>query len=123
MRRRAQAAPRITPDSMELAYVDHGYAGERAQHGATPHGIELEVVKHSGHHYDAGIRNILMSVSDYGQSHGGRPVLYCLAKSDDDRLERPAVEGASAGRRDDVQISHEDAGTEVGCAGIRLDAH
>jgi transposase len=31
---------------VELAYVDPGYTGERAQPAAAEHGIALEVVKH-----------------------------------------------------------------------------
>lgn len=45
--RLAQAVQNITGQSVTLAYVDQGYTGETAQHGAHTHGIELEVVKHT----------------------------------------------------------------------------
>jgi transposase len=35
-----------TGENIELAYVDQGYAGERAAEAAQSHGIRLEVVKH-----------------------------------------------------------------------------
>ena len=35
-----------TGESVELAYVDQGYTGERASGFAAEHGIQLEVVKH-----------------------------------------------------------------------------
>ena len=37
-----------TGESVELAYVDQGYTGERASGAAAKHGIRLEVVKHEG---------------------------------------------------------------------------
>jgi hypothetical protein len=36
-----------TGDSVELAYVDEGYTGERAAEEAEDRGMRLEVVKHS----------------------------------------------------------------------------
>ena len=35
-----------TGENVELAYVDQGYAGEKASESAAEHGIRLEVVKH-----------------------------------------------------------------------------
>jgi len=35
----------VTGQSVELAYVDHGYTGEQADEDAEEHGIHLEVVK------------------------------------------------------------------------------
>jgi transposase len=35
----------ITGESVEVAYVDQGYTGEKARDAAAEHGIELEVVK------------------------------------------------------------------------------
>ncbi|MBO1081798.1 IS5 family transposase [Roseomonas haemaphysalidis] len=43
--RLAQAVQVSTGQSVELAYVDQGYTGERASEAARAHGIELEVVK------------------------------------------------------------------------------
>ena len=43
----AQAVQELTGQSVELAYVDQGYTGERAAQAAQHHGIELEVVKHT----------------------------------------------------------------------------
>jgi transposase len=43
----AQAVQEITGQSVTLAYVDQGYTGETAKEGASAHGIELEVVKHT----------------------------------------------------------------------------
>src|SRR5215216_731523 len=37
-----------TGETVELAYVDQGYTGERAAEAAYSHGINLEVVKHQG---------------------------------------------------------------------------
>jgi transposase len=37
---------RATGETVELAYVDQGYTGERASESAAEHGIRLEVVKH-----------------------------------------------------------------------------
>jgi len=44
----AQEVQRITGDHVELAYVDQGYTGEAAESAAAKHGIQLEVVKHTG---------------------------------------------------------------------------
>jgi transposase len=41
----AQAVQVATGESVDLAYVDQGYTGERAAAAARAHGIELEVVK------------------------------------------------------------------------------
>jgi transposase len=41
----AKAVQGTTGASVDLAYVDQGYAGERAADAAQEHGIELEVVK------------------------------------------------------------------------------
>lgn len=35
-----------TGESVELAYVDQGYTGEKASTAAAEHGIQLEAVKH-----------------------------------------------------------------------------
>ena len=40
-------AEQITGESVELAYVDQGYAGENAAQTAEKHGVQLEVVKHT----------------------------------------------------------------------------
>jgi transposase len=45
--RLAQAVQEATGKSVELAYVDQGYTGERPAKEAQAHGISLEVVKHS----------------------------------------------------------------------------
>ena len=45
VKRTAKAIQRATGKSVELAYVDQGYTGERAATDAARHGIELEVVK------------------------------------------------------------------------------
>src|SRR5918994_1214468 len=37
---------RATGETLELAYVDQGYTGEKASESAAEHGIRLEVVKH-----------------------------------------------------------------------------
>jgi transposase len=42
----AEAIQEATGDSVQLAYVDQGYTGERAAKKAAEHGIHLEVVKH-----------------------------------------------------------------------------
>lgn len=42
----AEEIQRVTGESVELAYVDGGYTGERASEAAKEHGIRLEVVKH-----------------------------------------------------------------------------
>lgn len=42
----AEAVREATGESVELAYVDQGYTGERAANAAQAHGIRLEVVKH-----------------------------------------------------------------------------
>jgi transposase len=42
----ARAIQEETGESVELAYVDQGYTGERAAEEAEAHGISLEVVKH-----------------------------------------------------------------------------
>ncbi len=44
----ARAVQEATGESVELAYVDQGYTGERAAQEAEAHGIRLEVVKHEG---------------------------------------------------------------------------
>jgi transposase len=41
----AQAVQKATGESVQLAYVDQGYTGERASEAAQEHGIKLEVVK------------------------------------------------------------------------------
>jgi transposase len=41
----AREVSEVTGDSVELAYVDQGYTGERAKEAAAQHGIQLEVVK------------------------------------------------------------------------------
>ena len=45
--RLAQGVQVATGESVELAYVDQGYTGERPAEEAQAHGISLEVVKHS----------------------------------------------------------------------------
>jgi transposase len=42
----AEAVQEATGESVELAYVDEGYTGERPDKEAEAHGIRLEVVKH-----------------------------------------------------------------------------
>jgi hypothetical protein len=42
----AEAVQEATGESVELAYVDQGYTGERADEEAKVHGMRLEVVKH-----------------------------------------------------------------------------
>jgi transposase len=42
----AQTVQQVTGESVELAYVDQGYTGERAAEAAESHGIALGVVKH-----------------------------------------------------------------------------
>lgn len=42
----AEAVQEATGESVELAYVDQGYTGERPAEEAKAHGIRLEVVKH-----------------------------------------------------------------------------
>ena len=42
----AEAVQEATGESMELAYVDQGYSGEKADAEAQAHGLSLEVVKH-----------------------------------------------------------------------------
>jgi transposase len=42
----AEAVQEATGESVELAYVDEGYTGERPANEAEAHGIRLEVVKH-----------------------------------------------------------------------------
>jgi len=44
--RLAQAVQEATGESVELAYVDQGYTGERPSREAEARGISLEVVKH-----------------------------------------------------------------------------
>ncbi len=44
--RLAQAVQEATGESVELAYVDQGYTGERPAEEAQARGISLEVVKH-----------------------------------------------------------------------------
>jgi transposase len=43
----AEAVQDATGESVELAYVDQGYTGERAAEEAEAHGMRLEVVKHA----------------------------------------------------------------------------
>lgn len=43
----AEQVQQATGQSVELAYVDQGYTGERAAEAAEAHGIHLEVVKHT----------------------------------------------------------------------------
>ncbi len=43
--RLAKAVQQAIGESVELAYVDQGYTGERAEGAAAAHGIQLEVVK------------------------------------------------------------------------------
>ena len=42
----AEAVQEATGESVELAYVDQGYAGEQPAEEAAAHGMRLEVVKH-----------------------------------------------------------------------------
>jgi transposase len=42
----AEAVQEATGESVELAYVDQGYSGERPAEEAEAHGMRLEVVKH-----------------------------------------------------------------------------
>jgi transposase len=42
----AGAVQEATGESVELAYVDEGYTGERPAEEAEAHGMSLEVVKH-----------------------------------------------------------------------------
>jgi transposase len=42
----AAAVQEVTGESVELAYVDQGYSGQKADEEAQAHGIQLEVVKH-----------------------------------------------------------------------------
>ena len=42
----AQALQAATGENVELAYVDHGYTGEKPLAAAQEHGLRLEVVKH-----------------------------------------------------------------------------
>jgi len=44
--RLAEAVQEATGEKVEVAFVDQGYTGERAQAAAEAHGIQLEVVKH-----------------------------------------------------------------------------
>jgi transposase len=44
----ARSVQEATGESVELAYVDRGYTGERAAADAGTQGIRLEVVKHPG---------------------------------------------------------------------------
>jgi transposase len=43
--RLARTVQSVTNDTVELAWVDQGYTGERAANAAAKHGIALEVVK------------------------------------------------------------------------------
>jgi transposase len=43
----AEAVQEASGESVELAYVDQGYTGERAAEEAEAQGIRLEVVKHA----------------------------------------------------------------------------
>ena len=45
MERLARTVQAVTDDTVELAWVDQGYTGERAANAAATHGIALEVVK------------------------------------------------------------------------------
>jgi transposase len=42
----ADRVQEATGESVEIAFVDQGYTGERASEEAEAHGITLEVVKH-----------------------------------------------------------------------------
>jgi transposase len=42
----AEAVQEATSESVELAYVDEGYTGERPAEEAEVHSMRLEVVKH-----------------------------------------------------------------------------
>jgi transposase len=44
----ARSVQEATGDSVELAYVDRGHAGEEASGAAEASGIRLEVVRHPG---------------------------------------------------------------------------
>jgi transposase len=44
----AAAVQEITGENVELAYVDQGYTGENAALAAEKHGVQLEVIKHTG---------------------------------------------------------------------------
>ena len=44
----ARAMQEPTGESVELAYVDRGYAGEEPAAAAEAEGVKLEVVKHPG---------------------------------------------------------------------------
>lgn len=41
----AQAVQDVTGESVELAFVDQGYTGDKPAEAAQAHGIQLEVVK------------------------------------------------------------------------------
>jgi transposase len=41
----AEAVQEVTGQSVQIAYVDQGYTGEKAATAAQEHGIQLEVVK------------------------------------------------------------------------------
>ena len=41
----AEQVQEVTDQSVELAYVDQGYTGKKAEAAAAAHGIQLEVVK------------------------------------------------------------------------------
>jgi transposase len=43
----AESVQEITGDTIELAYVDQGYAGETAAEAAKKRGVRLEVIKHT----------------------------------------------------------------------------
>ena len=43
--RLAEKVQEVTGESVDLAFVDQGYTGEKAEHAAAEHGIRLEVVK------------------------------------------------------------------------------
>lgn len=43
----AQAVQELTGQSVQLAYVDQGYTGDKPKQAAKAHGIELEVIKHT----------------------------------------------------------------------------
>jgi transposase len=44
----AEAVQKATGESVEIAFVDQGYTGERPAEEAQAHGMRLEVVKHEG---------------------------------------------------------------------------
>ncbi len=45
MERLARTVQAVTGDTVDIAYVDQGYTGERAAKSAAAHGVALEVIK------------------------------------------------------------------------------